>query len=69
MPVLEYSHTVEGLDGPLRNMNGFLVHDGVWIDVHISMGPYDAADRGYFNEVFDSLNIVGGLESPQHEAR
>lgn len=58
LPILEYSHTLENLDGKLRHMNAFMVHDGVWIDVHISMGPYESGARALFNEVFDSLSIA-----------
>jgi hypothetical protein len=58
IPVLEYSHKVPGYTDTVRHMNAFLVHNGAWIDVHVSMGRYDPPDRAYFDAVFDSLQIV-----------
>ena len=57
VPILEYSHTLADHNATMRHMNAFFVHDGVWIDVHISKVPYSPDDREHFNAIFDSVVI------------
>jgi hypothetical protein len=40
-----------------KNLNAFLVRDGVWVDVHLSKVNYQAAEQELFERVLSSLHF------------
>ncbi len=41
-----------------KNVNAYMSHDGVWVDIHLSMLPYTAQDARLFEEILGSVRIV-----------
>jgi len=61
MSMLEYVHrSAMGLPLNQKHMNGIIVHDGVWIDIHLSKSDYVPFDRPLFDAIFNSVRIVQG---------
>ena len=42
---------IEGLPIRQKNMNLYLAHDGVWVDVHLSKVQFTDADRALFDAI------------------
>lgn len=40
-----------------KSLNASLVHDGVWVDVHISKGSFKPEDQALFEAVLGSVRI------------
>jgi len=41
-----------------KNVNAYLSHDGLWIDVHLSKVAYEESEWGLFEEVLRSIRIA-----------
>jgi hypothetical protein len=49
--------SVEGLPLNQKNVNVYIAHAGVWIDVHLSKAEYTEKDKPLFDEIVNGLKI------------
>ena len=65
MALVEYTFgRVKGLDLNQRNVNAYLSHDGVWIDIHLSKVKFEPSDQRLFDVLLDSVRIVEASPFP-----
>src|SRR5947209_8256576 len=49
---------VEGLPIQQKNMNLYLAHDGVWVDVHLSKVQFTDKDQALFDAIAKGAKVV-----------
>ncbi|MDB5298421.1 MAG: hypothetical protein JWO87_84, partial [Phycisphaerales bacterium] len=49
--------SVEGVPLNQKNVNVYIAHAGVWIDVHLSKVQYTEKDQALFDEIVKGLKI------------
>jgi hypothetical protein len=49
--------SIEGLPLNQKNVNVYIAHAGVWIDVHLSKADYTLKDKARFDEIVNGLKI------------
>jgi tetratricopeptide (TPR) repeat protein len=47
----------EGKKVDYHSVNGYLSHNGYWIDIHVSKVGYKAEDKNLFEKIFNSVKI------------
>ncbi len=54
-----------GMNVSRKNLNAYLSHDGVWVDIHLSMMPYSREKAPAFENVLRSVRIAKAMARPE----
>ena len=69
MAIVEYVlPEFQGIKVDQRNVNAYLAHDGIWIDVHLSKVGFTSSDQKSFDAILDSVGFEAAPPAEEGEA-